>query len=81
MEILVIDDDREVGQALVGMLGELGHEVEYYADGTEGLERVHELQPAVVLLDVCLPTEDGLVLLERIRANPSASKVWSHPCG
>jgi CheY-like chemotaxis protein len=38
--ILVIDDDREVGQALTAMLGELGHEVEYYPEGAEGLERV-----------------------------------------
>ena len=53
--ILVIDDDREVGQALTAMLGELGHEVEYYPEGAEGLERAQELQPTVVLLDVCLP--------------------------
>src|SRR5215471_14935642 len=74
--ILVIDDDREVGQALVGMLGELGHEVEYYSEGGEGLERAQELQPTVVLLDVCLPGEDGLVVLERIReASPGTSVI------
>src|SRR5262245_51232325 len=65
--ILVIDDDAEIGQALTAMLGELGHEVEYYSEGSEGLERAQELQPTVVLLDVCLPGEDGLVVLERIR--------------
>src|SRR5215468_5787715 len=74
--ILVIDDDREVGQALVAMLGEFGHEAEYYADGAEGLERAHELQPAVALLDACLPDEDGLVVLERIReASPGTSVI------
>ncbi len=74
--ILVIDDDREVGQALVGMLGELGHEVEHYVDGGEGLDRAQELQPAMVLLDVCLPGEDGLVLLDRIRdASPGTSVI------
>src|SRR5215468_8773006 len=65
--ILVIDDDRDVGHALIAMLGEFGHEAEYYADGAEGLQRVQELQPAVVMLDVCLGGEDGLALLERIR--------------
>ena len=74
--ILVIDDDREVGQALSAMLGELGHEVEYCPEGAEGLERAHELQPTVVLLDVCLPGEDGLVVLERIReASPGTAVI------
>src|SRR5262249_55033342 len=74
--ILVIDDDPEVGQALAGMLGELGHEVEYCGNGVDGLERAHELQPAVVLLDVCLPGEDGLVVLERIReVSPSTAVI------
>ena len=74
--ILVIDDDREVGQALTAMLGELGHEVEYYTEGAEGLERAQELQPTVVLLDVCLPGEDGLVVLERIReASPGTAVI------
>src|SRR5512147_2970807 len=74
--ILVIDDDRGVGQSLVAMLGELGHEVEYCLDGAEGVERAHEVQPAVVLLDVCLPGEDGLVVLERIReASPSTAVI------
>ena len=74
--ILVIDDDRDVGQALTAMLGELGHEVEYYPEGAEGLERAQELQPTVVLLDVCLPGEDGLVVLERIReASPGTAVI------
>src|SRR5262245_30650720 len=74
--ILVIDDDRDVGHALIAMLGEFGHEAEYYADGSDGLERVQELQPALVLLDVCLPDEDGLVVLERVRdASPGTAVI------
>ena len=73
--ILVIDDDREIGQALTAMLAEMGHESDYCTDGAEGLERVQELQPAVVLLDVCLQGEDGLAVLERIREVSPASAV------
>src|SRR3972149_4291338 len=63
---VIIDDDGQVGTALEEILGELGHEVVYCAKGAEGLERVRELQPAVVLLDVYLPGEDGLELLREI---------------
>jgi len=64
---VVIDDDPHVGRVLRAMLGELGYEVEYCAEGANGLQRVQGLQPAVVMLDVCLQGDDGLSLLERIR--------------
>ena len=64
---LVIDDDPRVGETLSALIGEMGHEVHYCADAAQGLSRIHELQPAVVLLDVCLGDDDGLALLSRIR--------------
>ena len=64
---LVIDDDPGIGQALSAMIQEMGHDVEYCAEAAGGLQRTQELQPAVVLLDVCLGGDDGLALLERVR--------------
>src|SRR5262249_39778816 len=56
---------------------DLGHDVEYCSDGVKGLERVRDLQPAVVMLDVCLQEgEDGLALLERIHeASPGTAVI------
>ena len=74
--ILVIDDDREVGQALTGVLGELGHEVHWTSSGHDGVERLKELQPSVVLLDVNIPGEDGLEILGQVReTSPGASVI------
>jgi two-component system response regulator AtoC len=72
---IIIDDDPRVGETLAGMIGELGHEVEYFDEGGKGLQRVQEQQPAVVMLDVCLQGEDGLVILERIREVSPATAV------
>ena len=73
---LVIDDDPNIGEALSTMIREMGHDVEYCADAAGGLQRTHELQPAVVLLDVCLGGEDGLALLERVReASPGTAVI------
>jgi two-component system response regulator AtoC len=72
---LVVDDDPQVGRMLKAILDELGHEVEYCAGGAEGLGRVQELQPAVVLLDVFLPGEDGLELLGQIREKSPGTAV------
>jgi two-component system response regulator AtoC len=73
---LVIDDDPNIGDALSAMIREMGHDVEYCADAAGGLLRTQELQPAVVLLDVCLGGEDGLALLERVReASPGTAVI------
>ena len=73
---LVIDDDPNIGDALSTMIREMGHDVEYCADAAGGLQRTQELQPAVVLLDVCLGGEDGLALLERVReASPGTAVI------
>jgi two-component system response regulator AtoC len=72
---IVIDDDPQVGDALVTMIGELGHDVEYCQDAAKGLQRVQEQQPAVVMLDVCLQGEDGLAVLDRIREVSPATSV------
>jgi len=72
----VIDDDPNIGDALSAMIREMGHDVEYCADAAGGLLRTQELQPAVVLLDVCLGGEDGLALLERVReASPGTAVI------
>ena len=73
---LVIDDDSNIGDALSTMIREMGHDVEYCGDAAGGLQRTQELQPAVVLLDVCLGGEDGLALLERVReASPGTAVI------
>ena len=72
----MIDDDPNIGDALSAMIREMGHDVEYCADAAGGLLRTQELQPAVVLLDVCLGGEDGLALLERVReASPGTAVI------
>ena len=76
LTIVVIDDDADVGHGLRQLLGELGHDVEYCARGVDGLQRVRELRPAVILLDVCLPDEDGLGLLQHLReASPGTAII------
>ncbi|MBK9695880.1 MAG: response regulator transcription factor [Propionibacteriaceae bacterium] len=65
--VLIIEDDpairRSLGQALV----DRGHAVARCATGIEGLARLVETEPSVVLLDLGLPDIDGLRLLPMIR--------------
>jgi two-component system response regulator MprA len=67
MNILVVDDDRAVREALRRALSPAGYEVELAEDGEAALERVIESLPDAVVLDVGLPGIDGLEVCRRVR--------------
>ena len=58
--ILVVEDDPTVAEIVVRYLEREGFLVEWRADGEEGLDRALDLQPDLVVLDLMLPTLDGL---------------------
>src|SRR5215207_2016168 len=67
MEILVIEDDPVIGKAVQRGLTEAGHGCAWVTDGVEGLEEARAQKCDVVVLDLLLPGEPGLALLERLR--------------
>jgi two-component system, OmpR family, response regulator MprA len=67
MKILVVDDERAVRESLRRALELEGYDVELAGDGLEGLARVDESQPDVLILDVLMPAMDGLEVCRRLR--------------
>ena len=67
MKILVVDDERAVRESLRRALELEGYDVELAGDGLEGLTRVDESQPDVLILDVLMPGMDGLEMCRRLR--------------
>jgi len=67
MKILVVDDERAVRESLRRALELEGYDVELAGDGLEGLTRVEESQPDVLILDVLMPGMDGLEMCRRLR--------------
>ena len=68
IDILVIDDDVFIRQLVVGILFAEGHHVTAVPSGAEGLARLAEPPPALVLLDLGLPDISGLTLLPLLRS-------------
>ena len=69
-KILIIDDDPFIVDMYVIKLREEGFSMETAHDGREGLKKIQEYQPDVVLLDVVMPGMDGFGVLEALRADP-----------
>jgi DNA-binding response OmpR family regulator len=67
MLVLVIEDDPVIGKSIQKGLSESGHDCEWVNDGAEGLVQLRAQRFDLVLLDLILPHESGLVILEKVR--------------
>ncbi|HEY5527345.1 MAG TPA: response regulator, partial [Candidatus Anoxymicrobiaceae bacterium] len=69
--ILIIEDEIPLAEALKYTLGKEGYSVEIAHDGAEGFERFARDRADLVLLDLMLPSMDGLEICRRIRLDSS----------
>ena len=65
--VLVVDDELLIRKSLGKVLRARGYAVEVASSGAEGLEKVGEVRPQVMILDMRLPDTDGLTVLRRAR--------------
>lgn len=74
--ILIVDDESYIRLYLRGTLEMMGHQVVgEVGDGLSAVERVRELQPQVVLLDVVMPGADGLSIVPALQAAAPAAHL------
>ena len=74
--ILLVDDDRALRHVLSALLQDAGHRVESASDGPEALEMLGEGATFdLVLLDIGLPSMNGLDVLARARGLPAPPLV------
>ena len=68
--VLVVEDGEDIRAMLRRSLEKEGWRVSEAANGIEGLERVRENRPELILLDLMMPEMDGFQFLVQLRANP-----------
>lgn len=73
--VLVVEDDASLREGLVDVLDGKGYEVLSATQGEEGLRRLHEFRPKVVLLDLVMPVMDGLSFLTEKNRHPSVARI------
>jgi two-component system nitrogen regulation response regulator NtrX len=67
-KILIIDDEKAIGEVLAASLKDDGFLVDVAYSGRTGLEKIREFAPDIVLQDIWMPGElDGLQVLEEVK--------------
>ena len=67
LSVLVVDDELLIRKSLAKVLRARGYAAELASTGAEGLQKVTEVRPQVMILDMRLPDTDGLSVLRRVR--------------
>ena len=65
--ILVIEDEESLRELLEDELTAIGYKVAAARNGVEGLEKLQDTQPDLIICDRAMPAMTGYELLERIR--------------
>jgi CheY-like chemotaxis protein len=73
--ILVVDDEYGIAEVLEAALIDAGHEVMTAMNGRQGLDRLRERRPDLVLLDLMMPIMDGTAMLKAIREDPERRDI------
>ncbi|MHC4675419.1 MAG: response regulator [Planctomycetota bacterium] len=66
-QILVVDDDRNAVKYLSVLLSEHGYDPVPAYDGSEGLQKVEQAKPDLIVLDVMMPKKSGFVLFKQLK--------------
>jgi len=75
MKILLVEDDPFLIEIYSSKLKKAGFSVEIVSDGSMVLEKVKEIIPDLILLDVVLPNMDGWEILRAIKNNNLLKKT------
>ena len=73
--ILIIEDDKFLRELIAKKLIKEGYEISEAVDGEEGMKKVKEEKPDLVLLDLILPGIDGFEVLSRMREESALASI------
>ena len=74
-KILIVEDDKFLRELIVQKLIKEGYETSEAIDGEEGIKKIKEEKPDLVLLDLILPGIDGFEVLSRMREESALASI------
>ena len=73
--ILIVDDERPIGELLVTVFEDYGHRARHALHGRQALQVVAEERPHLILSDVMMPVMNGVDLCRRLKACAETQEI------
>ena len=74
-KILISEDERDIRELIAFTLRFAGYEVILTQDGQEAYDKILELSPDLILLDIRMPRMTGYEVCRRIKANEKTKSI------
>ncbi|HUW72169.1 MAG TPA: response regulator [Candidatus Humimicrobiaceae bacterium] len=74
-KILIVEDDKFLRELIVQKLIKENYETSEAIDGEQGIKKVKEERPDLVLLDLILPGVDGFEVLSQKKEDPNVAQI------
>jgi CheY-like chemotaxis protein len=74
--VLVVEDERDIREALAFLLTEEGYDVAQASNGRDALECLGKItRPSVILLDLAMPDMGGAEFVTKLSADPELARI------
>ena len=74
-QVLLIEDEPHIAEAIRYVLARDGWEVRHHGDGGDAMEVIRRVGPDVLVLDVMLPGRSGYEILQDLRRDPALAAL------
>lgn len=74
-KILIVEDDRYISKMYQLKLSLEGYEVEVAENGRQGVDKVKEFMPDIMLLDLLMPELDGFEVLKIVKGDEATKNI------
>lgn len=75
LKILVVEDDKFLRELITQKLIREGYDVKGAVDGEDGVIKIKEEKPDIILLDLILPGIDGFEVLAKVKDDPELKDI------
>ena len=74
-QVLIVDDDTNTVKYLSVVLSEHGYDPVAAYDGSEGLEKIQQAKPDLIVLDVMMPKKSGFTLFKQLKKDEQYKEI------
>ena len=73
--IYIVEDDQNIREIESFALKNSGYQIRDFSNAAEFYQAMKVIRPDLVLLDIMLPEEDGMEILQKLRKNPVTRRL------